>query len=59
MSLHEQLLKQFEIYQAEADKFERKGVKAAAVRARKALTEITKLCKERRAEIQEKKWEEG
>jgi len=35
--------------------FEEKGVKAAATRARKALGELGKLTKSRRAEIQEKK----
>lgn len=55
MTLHEQLVKQFEVYQAESEKFETKGVKASAARARKALAEISKLCKERRKEIQEQK----
>jgi hypothetical protein len=44
-----------EEYQAEQDKFENQGVKAAATRARKALMEISKLCKTRRNEIQETK----
>lgn len=55
MTLHEQLMEQFQIYVAEAGKFETKGVKASAARARKALAEISKLCKERRKEIQEAK----
>ncbi len=55
MTLHEQLLEQFEIYVAESGKFEAKGVKASAARARKALAEIAKLCKERRKEIQDAK----
>jgi len=46
---------QFETYVAENAKFEVKGVKAAAARARKALGEIGKLAKARRAEIQAKK----
>ena len=44
-----------EEYQAEQDKFENQGVKAAATRARKALMEISKHCKTRRNEIQETK----
>ena len=38
-----------------SDKFESKGIKASAARARKALSELAKLTKVRRAEIQEKK----
>lgn len=53
--VHLQLKKHFEDYLAENEKFEIKGVKAAAARARKALGEIAKLSKERRKEIQEKK----
>lgn len=45
----------FEEYVAENEKFEEKGVKAASSRARKALSEMTKLAKTRRAEIQDKK----
>ncbi len=55
MTLHEQLVEQFEIYVTESGKFENKGVKASAARARKALAEISKLCKERRKEIQDAK----
>ena len=44
-----------ETYQAENAKFEEKGVKASAARARKALGNLGKLTKVRRAEIQEKK----
>lgn len=55
MTLHEQLEAQFEIYQAESKRFEEKNVKASAARARKALAEIAKLCKERRKEIQDQK----
>lgn len=55
MSIHEELLAQFETYIAESTRFETKGVKASAARARKALAEISKLCKERRKEIQESK----
>ena len=44
-----------ETYLAESAKFEVKGVKAAAARARGALMELTKLSKTRRQEIQDKK----
>lgn len=54
-TLHEQILEQVEAYQAEAETFDGKGVKAAAARARKALGELGKLAKARRAEIQDKK----
>ena len=37
------------------EKFEGKGVKASAARARGALGDLAKLAKARRAEIQEKK----
>ena len=46
MSIHEELLAQMQTYVAESDRFEQKGVKASAARARKALAEIAKLCKE-------------
>lgn len=52
---HLQIKKLYEQYLEENDKFEVKGVKAAAARARKALGEIGKLAKTRRAEIQDKK----
>lgn len=52
---HLQMKKFFDEYLAENEKFETKGVKAAAARARKALGELGKLAKTRRAEIQEKK----
>ncbi len=52
---HDKILEQVEAYLEENAKFEEKGVKAAAARARKALGEIGKLTKERRKEIQEKK----
>ena len=44
-----------ESYLVESESFETKGVKAAAARARKALGDLGKLTKSRRAEIQEKK----
>ena len=49
------LQEQMDIYLAENTKFKDKGVKASAARARKALGEIGKLAKSRRAEIQNKK----
>ena len=55
MSNHDQLVGLFETYVPENQKFEEKGVKASAARARKALADIAKLCKARRLEIQEKK----
>ncbi len=55
MKTHEQIVAAFESYLAENESFETKNVKAAAARARKALAELTKLAKARRAEIQERK----
>ena len=52
---HLQIKSAVETYLAENDKFENSGVKAAATRARKALGELGKLAKTRRAEIQDKK----
>jgi hypothetical protein len=54
-TLHEQILAAVETYVAESEKFEDKGVKAAAARARGALGDLAKLAKARRAEIQTKK----
>ena len=54
MNYHDNLINLFEIYTNESEKFET-GNKSAGTRARKALSEITKLCKERRKEIQESK----
>jgi hypothetical protein len=51
MNIHDSLVSLMEIYIAESDKFGT-GNKAAGTRARKALAEIAKLCKDRRAEIQ-------
>ena len=53
--IHQQIKELYEQYVSENEKFEEKGNKAAATRARKALGEIGKLAKSRRAEIQEKK----
>ena len=55
MSNHEKLVELFENYVAENEKFTSKGVKVSASRARKALSEIAKLCKARRKEILEEK----
>jgi hypothetical protein len=51
MNNHDNLVNLFETYIAESEKFEQ-GNASAGTRARKALAEIAKLCKERRAEIQ-------
>ena len=48
MSHHDKLLEAFENYKAENEKFQGKGIKASAARARKALQEIAGSCKERR-----------
>jgi|TARA_B110000444_G_scaffold244627_1_gene264266 hypothetical protein len=53
--IHEQIKTEMESYLKEHESFETKGVKASAARARKALGNIGKLTKSRRAEIQEKK----
>jgi N-glycosylase/DNA lyase len=55
MSTHEEIVAQFNAYLEEHAKFEEKGVKASASRARKALGALGKLSKARRAEIQAKK----
>ena len=55
MTLHEQIVAIYEVYLEESAKFEDKGVKASAARARRALGDLGKLTKTRRAEIQEKK----
>ncbi len=52
---HEQLKLAFAIYLQESEKFEQKGVKASAVRARQALHDMKELITQRRKEIQEKK----
>ncbi len=57
MTVHEQLVDLFNTYTLESKKFDEKGVKASAARARKALAEISKLCKVRRVEIQNAKAE--
>lgn len=52
---HQKILDAVESYVAEHAKFEEKGVKASAARARAALGDLAKLAKSRRAEIQETK----
>ena len=49
---HKNIVEQVETYIAEHEKFVVKGIAAAGARARKALGEIGKLVKARRAEIQ-------
>lgn len=53
--VHEQLKLAFAIYLQETERFEQKGVKASAVRARQALHDMKELIILRRKEIQEKK----
>ncbi len=53
--LHEQLKVAIAVYIKESDLFEKKGVKAAATRARQALQDIKKIATARRKEIQDKK----
>ena len=52
---HESIMTEIQTYSEENGKFVEKGVKASATRARKALGNLGKLSKSRRAEIQEKK----
>ena len=54
-TIHAQIVAAYETYLAEHSKFEDKGVKASAARARAALGDLGKLTKVRRAEIQERK----
>jgi len=55
MNLHEQIVESFNSYISESEAFDDNNVKVAGTRARKALGELTKLAKARRAEIQDKK----
>lgn len=55
MSAHNQIVALYEAYIKEHEAWEDKSNKAAATRARKALGDLGKLTKARRAEIQEKK----
>jgi maltodextrin utilization protein YvdJ len=54
METHDLIIAQIEQYKLENEKFT-KGNKTAGIRARKALMEVMKLTKTRRAEIQEEK----
>ena len=55
MATHEQIVSAYQSYLSENESFETKNIKASSARARKALGELGKLAKTRRAEIQEKK----
>ena len=55
ISLHDQIVIAYNNYLKEMETFEKKGVKAAAPRARRALQELNKLTTLRRKEIQEQK----
>jgi hypothetical protein len=55
MAIHDDILAAVELYVAESEKFEGKGVKASAARALGALGDLAKLAKARREEIQDKK----
>jgi hypothetical protein len=55
VNTQEELVRQFQVYIEENQKFTDKKVKAAAGRARKALQEVAKLVKARRKEITEEK----
>ena len=55
MSTHDEIVAQMEIYDTKNNKFVEKGIKYSATRARKALSEIAKLAKARRAEITDEK----
>jgi hypothetical protein len=55
MNNHEILVSLYETYVQERERFLEKGVKVSATRARKALSEIAKVTKELRKEIQEQK----
>ncbi len=54
MTLHQRIEEAYNTYVEESVKFDT-GNKAAATRARKALGDMGKLAKERRAEIQARK----
>lgn len=55
INTHEEMTKEWLTYLEENEKFEKKNVKAAAARARKALNELRKLAATRRKEITETK----
>ena len=52
---HNRIIELVGTYTNENERFVTKGVKASAARARKALSEMSKLLKVRRLEIQEAK----
>ena len=52
MNIHDNLVNLFETYVRESESFDNNNT-TAGTRARKALVEISKLCTERRKEIQE------
>jgi hypothetical protein len=54
MNYHDTIVNLFETYSDENEKFQN-GNKAAGTRARKALAELAKVCKDRRKEIQDSK----
>lgn len=58
---HKRILELATIYYENNEKFMTKKVRAAGVRARKALTELRTLCRTRRIEIQKElnSWEKG
>jgi hypothetical protein len=55
MSTHDDMIKEWNTYLEENDKFTTKGVKASAARARKALGNVRKLAGGRRKEIMDQK----
>ncbi len=55
MAIHDEIVKAFETYVSENEKFTQKGIKSSSTKARNALSQIAKLCKERRVEILEEK----
>lgn len=54
-TFHDQIIIAYNNYINETKDFEEKGIKAAGVRARRALQELNKLTTKRRKEIQEQK----
>ena len=54
-NVHQKIVEAYNAYITEHEAWEDKTVKAAAARARKALGDLGKLTKSRRAEIQEKR----
>lgn len=51
--IHDQIVLAFNNYLRESQSFDEKKVKVAASRARKSLSELAKLCKDRRKELQD------